>query len=175
MVTTGTRRFSLTRKQTRAVTTVTEQVHRITVVYRVSAFRGSDEAAAAACIVLQERTASYTMLTASHRPPAGRSNDGQDVNITWMLQQLSASRQLQFGVDRSGAACKTPRRNPEIAAAVGALSQLERWAEAVSAAVQRVCVAMVGRQQPPPKLCGTGGHLSRRRDCHLLASPLRPY
>jgi hypothetical protein len=147
------------------ITTVTEHVHRVTASYRVSAFRGSDESAAGACVVLQERAASYTVLTASDQPPVPdrfspqeRGATSHDVQVTWILQQLSASRQLQFAVDRGGPGCRTPRRNPEIAAAVHTLSRLERWAQIVAASMRRLLGAKAGRCRPPPKTCGTGGH-----------------
>ena len=75
------------------------------------------------------RIGKYEIVTGGKQSPvAGATASAPlDCNITWLLQKVGADLQADFAVDRSNAACRTPRRNPEVEAAAEELSRLAAW------------------------------------------------
>ncbi len=75
---------------------------------------------AATKTVLQSRTTGkYEIVRETDQIPRPKNvvRDPVDVNITWLLQQVRGG-ELTFAIDRAREACRTPRRNPEIDAAL---------------------------------------------------------
>lgn len=146
--------------RTATVTKLTEYVHRVTIDWRIIAFYGSDSSAAGNRIVLQERTGTYTIVTSTEVAPATwRPTGAEEVNITWMLQQLDATQQLQFAIDRSAKECRTPRRNPQILTAVNVLSQLQAWASAVVCVLRNLSCDERMVAQPKVRPCLVTGYI----------------
>eukprot|EP01063_Lacrimia_lanifica_P013502 TRINITY_DN20147_c0_g1_i1.p1 TRINITY_DN20147_c0_g1~~TRINITY_DN20147_c0_g1_i1.p1 ORF type:complete len:891 (+),score=297.58 TRINITY_DN20147_c0_g1_i1:57-2675(+) len=52
-----------------------------------------------------------------------------EVDVTWLFNQITDESVLAFEVDRNGAQCHTPRRNPEIDAAVAFATRLTEWCQ----------------------------------------------
>eukprot|EP00339_Tiarina_fusa_P029718 CAMPEP_0117035768 /NCGR_PEP_ID=MMETSP0472-20121206/25381_1 /TAXON_ID=693140 ORGANISM="Tiarina fusus, Strain LIS" /NCGR_SAMPLE_ID=MMETSP0472 /ASSEMBLY_ACC=CAM_ASM_000603 /LENGTH=748 /DNA_ID=CAMNT_0004745333 /DNA_START=1359 /DNA_END=3605 /DNA_ORIENTATION=+ len=57
--------------------------------------------------------------------------DPIDLNITFLLQQISKDLQLNFKIDRAQKSCHTPRRNDDVAAALQYLQSWYNWATQV--------------------------------------------
>jgi len=55
----------------------------------------------------------------------------EDLDLTWLLQQLNASQQPSFAIDRTTEACRTPRRNPQTYAALQFFAALSRFCSGV--------------------------------------------
>ena len=63
--------------------------------------------------------------------PAKTIQPPVDVQITWLLQQLSKENICSFAVDRSAETCRTPRRNDEIASALACFEEFREWGQRV--------------------------------------------
>jgi len=119
-------RAALTSK---TVTTVTEYFWQVTVKYELTAIRG----AAQEKMQLLSRTGKDVIKGGCKSVPP-RSPDSQDFeqNVSWFLQQLDAETSSpRFLIDRQHAKCHTPRRNPEVAAALAYFASFSTWASHV--------------------------------------------
>jgi hypothetical protein len=83
-------------------------------------------------------------------PVAGATSSTPfDCNITWLLQKLGTDLQVNFAVDRSNAACRTPRRNPDVEAAAEELSRLSDWLRQASYMVEQLLCEQEQRLPAP--------------------------
>jgi hypothetical protein len=56
-----------------------------------------------------------------------------DLNMSWLLQQLTSERQTRFRIARGDPKrCCTPRRNPEVEDAFRFFGELSAWSDSVS-------------------------------------------
>lgn len=61
-----------------------------------------------------------------------------DVNLTWLLQNLSTNKDLCFSIKRSDKKCHTPRRNADIDKALSFFANFYVWSENVCLTVYSV-------------------------------------
>lgn len=68
-----------------------------------------------------------------HGPPLpNRDAPPQDVNITWLLNQLDEKTLLpNFHIDRAAKSCHTPRRNAEMVHTLDHVIRMHQWLQAV--------------------------------------------
>ena len=88
------------------------------------------------------RTRFWELKTASESAPLPESHltPASDCEIGWLVDLINAGDgSVEFGVDRTDAArCRTPRRNPEIEAALSCLGDLG------------ACARLLPRRRTPP-------------------------
>lgn len=119
-------------------TTVVEQYWKFDFEYELFAFRGSKATSEEDRVVLQARKGQIELKTVNgskDSPPRSKVSvqPSIDVNITWLLQQLEPdSSKLKFTVDRNAKTCRTPRRNPEVEAALGWFFSFRSWCSSVN-------------------------------------------
>ncbi|MDB4928492.1 MAG: symbB, partial [Myxococcaceae bacterium] len=128
-------RSSLGEKSTRSeriVTTITEYLWSYEVRHELVAFQGADPRDA---LALSSRGGRIEIKTATNHPPRPRSvaRPPLDLDLTWVLRQLDDAGRAAFAIDRTDPACHTPRRNPQIDAALRAVGAFDAWCEAVTA------------------------------------------
>lgn len=117
---------------TKSYTKVTEYTYKFNVTYILSAYRGVgatvddimqiSSRSASQLIVLRAKTAVYPEQDIKRF----------EVNITWLLQKINPIDGTgTFEINRSQDKCFTPRRNPDIDAALVFCAELTYWAESV--------------------------------------------
>jgi hypothetical protein len=103
-------------------------------------------------MILQERKSSMELKTFADDLPRPActvlDKDDADLSLSWLLlllpmaasgpaaaddSALSSAPVLEcyFGIDRQAKACRTPRRNGDVSAALDQLDELQRWASRV--------------------------------------------
>jgi hypothetical protein len=81
-------------------------------------------------VVLQTRRATAEIKTSVNTSPqpASKIRPNLDVNITWLLQQLAdGGIRPIFAINRTSKDCATPRRNPQVEAALTFMKSLHSW------------------------------------------------
>ena len=119
--------------ESQMVTRVAERFWRHEATYELIAFVGIN-ATASSTVTLQRRTASTQLVTTTRESPQPERREAPylDVPLTWLLEQLEVpSLQVRFQIDRTTAACRTPRRNPQVHAALASATSLHHWATSV--------------------------------------------
>jgi len=114
-------------KKEKVITKIPEYFWKFDVEYEVVAFCGSDPKDR---VVLQKNTGSTEIKTLSKDPaphPKVRVRDPIDINISWLFNQVSLERKMQFIINKDDPKCHTPRRNPDTDKAVAHFSALYRW------------------------------------------------
>lgn len=113
-------------KVEKVVTTIIEYFWAFDFKYEIVAFQGtaSDQA-----ITLHSRSGSVEIKTTTDQTPRPKAvaRAPVDVNVTWLLSHVDAGDQPAFSIDRKHEDCHTPRRNPDIDAALEAFSELRVW------------------------------------------------
>lgn len=101
------------------MTKVHEWFWQFDVAWELLAFQGTG-AQESERVVLQKRAGTLELKTNSESTPYPVSvvRPDVDVNVTWLLQQLSEKGQAQFGINRTAKSCHTPRRNDQVEAAL---------------------------------------------------------
>ncbi|MCW5801810.1 MAG: hypothetical protein KIT31_05440 [Deltaproteobacteria bacterium] len=117
-------------KTEKVVTTVTDYFWRFDFKYELVAFQGT---AVEQAITIHARAGGVDIKTAQDATPRPKVvvRPNLDVNLTWLLGQLDADGRAAFAIDRKDEDCHTPRRNPQIDAAMGAFDELWAWCESV--------------------------------------------
>lgn len=115
-----------TTRTEKVVTTVVEYFWAFDVTYALVAFPGTDTEEA---VTLHTRSASVELKTTQQTTPRPKAvvRPACDVNLTWLFAHLDAEARAAFTIDRTAAACHTPRRNPEIEAALAAFDEVATW------------------------------------------------
>jgi hypothetical protein len=110
----------------KVVTTVTEYFWGFDFAYEIVAFQGSSDEEA---VKLLARGGSVEIKTAAKTTPRPKTviRPVIDVDLTWLLAHLDGELRASFAIDRTGPECHTPRRNPEVEAALQALGALAEW------------------------------------------------
>jgi hypothetical protein len=114
----------------KVVTTVKEFFWSFAFEYELIAFPGNDPGAG---VSLQSRSGKFEIKTAAKSPPRLEQvlRPHLDANITWLLRQVDPEHRASFAIDRSARECHTPRRNPEVEAALRAHRELAAWCASV--------------------------------------------
>lgn len=115
----------------KVITTVTEWFWDFSVSWKLYVYKGNDPNTA---IVLQKRTGSTQIITSTEHPPKSEYSFASQVQvqITWLLQNLTAQLQCKFIIDREKKSCRTPRRNEEIGEILINMSELDGFARDVN-------------------------------------------
>ena len=110
------------------VTTVTEHFWKFSVDYELLVFRGN-QASGTSALPLQQRRAKIEIKTTTETAPRPKVSVHPpfDVNLTWLLAQLSQERLVCFRISREDNTCHTPRRNKEIDGAFTFLRAFYAW------------------------------------------------
>ncbi|EOD29722.1 hypothetical protein EMIHUDRAFT_442710, partial [Emiliania huxleyi CCMP1516] len=127
---------------------------------------------------LQGRSGSAQLKTTTSATPepAGQVEFiPTEVPITWLLQQVKlpgglvgAAHVLSFKIDRDAEGCRTPRRNPQVEAALHAARELCAWSK-------RVCQFMNQRIFSKAERCAkVQAHTGRDGFLALIASTHQP-
>ena len=137
--------------QTRVVHTVTDYYWNITHGYEIVLWAGASRTApGSASVRIAHRSASAQIVTTNEKPPFGEQAVGQrdsglpppqeaECDLTWLfgcIHPSSAAAQgadaaaplsLSIAIDRDHPGCVTPRRNPTVEAALGAMLEFHAW------------------------------------------------
>lgn len=159
-------------------TFVTEHLWRCDATWRLELYRGTGRGEADT-LRLAGRAASLELRTSAKVPPHAEASQLQDcqVSLTWLLKQLEEapdgdSCSTRFVIDRAGADCATPRRNPQVDAALRAAADLRAWAEAAAETLRRELLPMDAAPERAPDtaaLCADGVPLP----CVLFRKPVQ--
>ncbi len=127
--------FGSSTRTEKVVTTVVEYVWAFEFEYELVAFPGT---ATEGALVVAARKGRVELTTTTDTPPRPKTvvRPPVDVNLTWLFAHQDADGRAAFAIDRTAPTCHTPRRNPEIAAAIAAVDELARWCDAVAAYVR---------------------------------------
>ncbi|MDP2435890.1 MAG: hypothetical protein Q8P67_09120 [archaeon] len=132
---------------TKEITRVTDFIFKFSWDYQLSFFRGSDPANP---ILLLSRSSSTELTSASARPPFPEVYlpPSIDLDLTWLFRHLSSPSpdspfRSSFQVDRSLPECRTPRRNPDVFAALIQFAALSAFCSSLSAYISSI----LSRQQ----------------------------
>lgn len=159
-------------------TFVTEHLWRCDAQWRLELYRGTGRGEADT-LRLGGRAASLELRTSAKVPPRAEASQLPlaEVSLTWLLKQLEEapdgdddSCATRFTIDRAGADCATPRRNPQVDAALRAAADLRAWAEAVGYTLRRELLPMDAAPERAPDtaaLCADGVPLP----CVLFRKP----
>lgn len=119
------------------VRTITEYFWKFEFNYRLVAFRGVGKGPED-FIEICSHAGDQELVSRSKTCPTGDKvrapATSQDVDVTWFLQHLvvvDGAFLPSFAIDRSDDKCRTPRRNPQVDEAVGAVSTLRFWGQHV--------------------------------------------
>eukprot|EP01063_Lacrimia_lanifica_P028423 TRINITY_DN414_c0_g2_i4.p1 TRINITY_DN414_c0_g2~~TRINITY_DN414_c0_g2_i4.p1 ORF type:complete len:1039 (+),score=271.03 TRINITY_DN414_c0_g2_i4:53-3169(+) len=112
------------------VRTVTKWLFTVTATYELYAYVGNDPKGTALPLKRAERTATVAM-GACTAPVSVPVKEVAEVDITWLLERLDSSGTASFAINRGDAECRTPLRNPEVAAALKAFRGLSAFADGV--------------------------------------------
>jgi hypothetical protein len=121
-----------TTRTEKVVTTITEHFWQFAFQYELVAFQGT---AIDQGVRICARSGSVEIKTATDQTPRAKTvvRDPVDVNVTWVLAHLDGDARAAFAIDRAHTDCHTPRRNPDIDAALRAFEEIARWCSAVDA------------------------------------------
>ena len=143
--------------------------------WRLELYRGTGREGDA--LRLGGRAASLELRTSAKVPPRPSALQLEDcqVSLTWLLSQLEEaddgdSCATRFAIDRAGDDCATPRRNPQVDAALRAALDLHAWAQAAADTVRRELLPMDAAPERAPDmsaLCADGVPLP----CVLFRKP----
>jgi hypothetical protein len=115
-----------------SVTTVREWFWQFDVRYELLAFQGNEPEKNN--VVLQHRHGTIELKTSTEQTPKPESTvrNSIDLNLTWLLQQLDASKHgASFRIDRLAKSCHTPRRNDQVEQALSFAQSAFSWAQSV--------------------------------------------
>jgi hypothetical protein len=115
----------------KVVVTVTEYFWRFDFSYEIVAFQGN---APDNAIALLTRTGGVEIKTAANKTPRPSTvvRPPVDADLSWFLARVDEEGRPTFGIDRAAAECHTPRRNPEVEAALRAFEAIHAWGSRVS-------------------------------------------
>ncbi len=122
---------SRTTRTDKVITDIVEHVWGFDFSYEITAFAG---AALDQAVSLRARAGHQEIRTRAKTTPRPKSvvRPSLDVNLTWLLGRINAADQLAFEIDRTAAACHTPRRNPQVEEALLAVGELYSFCEVVT-------------------------------------------
>lgn len=112
------------------ITEITEYFWDFEVSYELFAYQGNTPNDK---VTLQTRVCRYEIMTSAKVTPKPAVNvvSSKDVQLTWLLQQLSEGLQCHFKIDRTSKSCRTPRRNPQIDTAASWFYTFASWCSSV--------------------------------------------
>lgn len=127
--------FGKDKVTSKIVTKVTDYFWSFDFTYALIAYQGNEPDKS---LPLLTRTGSVELKTGAKTTPRPRTvvRPPLEVNVTWLFGHLDAEARPSFAIDRVAKACHTPRRNPQIEAALRALEELHAWCARVVAYFQ---------------------------------------
>ncbi|HRH00808.1 MAG TPA: hypothetical protein PLR99_31415, partial [Polyangiaceae bacterium] len=127
--------FGKDKISSKVVTKVTDYFWAFDFTYALTAYQGNEPDKP---LPLLARSGSVEMKTGAKTTPRPRSvvRPPAEVNVTWLFGHLDAEARPSFAIDRTAKACHTPRRNPQVEAALRALEELHAWCGRVVAYFQ---------------------------------------
>ena len=141
----------LGKTERKIVTTVTEWFWNIEFTFEILIFAGAepDLSGLPAPVPILSRTVTIEVVTRDDHAPTGTETrfpptdvDDTDVDVTWLFGQPTAEGlQVSFRIDRSSDKCRTPRRCPEVDAAMKFGRYLQHWCKGVDSTLmaRRMC------------------------------------
>lgn len=113
------------------ITKVTEYFWKFNFSWSLLAYQGNDPED---CVILQQRSGTYEIVTGTNATPRPKSTvqPNKDVNISWLLTQLTDSFALGFSIDRKTKKCRTPRRNPDVDLALAHQRNFYKWYQSIN-------------------------------------------
>jgi len=108
------------------ITKVTEYFWKFDFSWTLLAYQGNEPTEH---VVLRQRSGTYEIVTKVKTEPRPKSTvePNRDVNISWLLTKLTDAFALGFSIDRTSKKCRTPRRNPDVEAALTHFRNFYRW------------------------------------------------
>jgi len=122
--------FGKTTITDKVVTTVTEHFWKFQYSYSLTAYQGNNPANS---ITIRSKAGEYELKTSVKNTPKPlvRNIPLGQLDLTWLLKNMTSDGQLVFSIDRNSDSCHTPRRNGPIASAIGFFQHYAGWAGAV--------------------------------------------
>ena len=107
------------RSTVKVITKVKEYIYVVDEAYELLAFSGIGDNPAEKVMITGRSTSKEICIRTSNAPFPEASKWDFEVNISWLLQHLDGTAEhATFCIDRSHPSCATPRRNPDIHAAL---------------------------------------------------------
>lgn len=99
--------------------------------YELCAYQGNKPETV---VSLQKRTGAMELVTNADEPPYPKVKvlPPIEVDLTWLLGRVSASFEISTTINRQSSQCLTPRRNPEVSAALRFLEKFSAWSHSVA-------------------------------------------
>jgi len=146
---------------TKVTTSITEFVWSYESSWALDAYSGTGREGEGSTLALGGRTSGRQEIktAAKHSPqPSSNSRGGPfQVSLTWLLQQLGASGNAEFKIDRSNAKCWTPSRNKDTAAALQFFASLRDWTHSITA-IMHDLIRVTSDAQPEARVEASGMH-----------------
>ena len=164
------------KSEQKVVTRVNEWFWKIDVEWELIAYAGTMGGPRQLRLQGRSGSAQLKTTTSATPEPAGQVEFiPTEVPITWLLQQVKlpgglvgAAHVLSFKIDRDAEGCRTPRRNPQVEAALHAARELCAWSK-------RVCQFMNQRIFSKAERCAkVQAHTGRDGFLALIASTHQP-
>jgi len=164
------------KSEQKVVTRVNEWFWKIDVEWELVAYAGTMGGPRQLRLQGRSGSAQLKTTTSATPEPAGQVEFiPTEVPITWLLQQVKlpgglvgAAHVLSFKIDRDAEGCRTPRRNPQVEAALHAARELCAWSK-------RVCQFMNQRIFSKAERCAkVQAHTGRDGFLALIASTHQP-
>jgi hypothetical protein len=127
------------------VNTFTDYLWKLTIEYEIFAYQGNNPEEKVHLplwatgrslfqLVLKSRVGNMQLVTNHDAAPKPKDSVviTSDVNISWLLNHLSSTRDLYFSIDRTKTSCRTPRRNEDVKKALSFFTNFYSWAGEVS-------------------------------------------
>jgi hypothetical protein len=112
----------------KTVTTIIEFFWKLKISYELIAYEGNDPKKK---VILLSHSGKVERMTSEKVTPHPATTvvPSIDVNITWLLKNISDSFQSSFSIDRTAKSCHTPRRNDQVAVAINFFEDFNNWAD----------------------------------------------
>mmetsp|Transcript_8391 Transcript_8391/g.8561 ORF Transcript_8391/g.8561 Transcript_8391/m.8561 type:complete len:961 (+) Transcript_8391:116-2998(+) len=117
----------------KTITKIKEYFWRFEVNYELIVFYGAeDQMTDPARVILGRKSGFHEVKTSTNTPPYQEkvACPPIDVDITWLLSTFDSCNLEQiFGIQRNDPLCRTPRRNPQVEAALLQFQHIQIWCE----------------------------------------------
>lgn len=132
---------------TREIEYVTDHEWDMTAHWSLHAFTGTRRSSDEELVLAGHRTKASATTPHAHELPPGVRNgsDVLKVDVTWLLRHLqpiadatttaAPSLLASFSIERTHPRCFTPRRNPDVDAALAFMSSMQQWGLSASSLI----------------------------------------
>lgn len=101
-------------------------------------------------IVIMERSSRVEIMGHSRSCPVSSTSSTYEVDLTWLLQNITGGLHMGFAIDREKKQCHTPRRNPAVESALSFFGDLGRFGQNVGSFFVRTLFPIEERKKQKP-------------------------